>query len=294
MNNTPSSQDPLVWITDVVRAFCDGPENRLYPAEAALNQAPERAWGEPLLGVSSGNDPVYAQLETAVGPFHWTPQEAFALAFPDTPVRAEELSVICWVLPQTPATRQDNRAQTRYPAERWARSRIYGEEFNNRLRGHVADALVAQGYPAVAPVLLPQWRTVASDPYVFASTWSERHAAYASGLGTFGLCDGLITPLGKAVRLGSVVARITLAATPRPYAHHRAYCPFYATPRACGRCIARCPAGALSEHGHDKTKCRAYAVAVVTEYVKTHYGFDGYGCGLCQTGVPCESRIPGA
>jgi hypothetical protein len=22
-------------------------------------------------------------------------------------------------------------------------------------------------------------------------------------------------------------------------------------------------------------------------------GFAGYGCGLCQTGVPCESKVPG-
>ena len=28
------------------------------------------------------------------------------------------------------------------------------------------------------------------------------------------------------------------------------------------------------------------------EYVRLHYGFDGYGCGLCQTAVPCESGIP--
>jgi hypothetical protein len=27
--------------------------------------------------------------------------------------------------------------------------------------------------------------------------------------------------------------------------------------------------------------------------VTSEYGFDGYGCGLCQTKVPCESKIPG-
>jgi hypothetical protein len=27
-------------------------------------------------------------------------------------------------------------------------------------------------------------------------------------------------------------------------------------------------------------------------YVKETYGFEGYGCGLCQVGVPCESGIP--
>jgi hypothetical protein len=33
---------------------------------------------------------------------------------------------------------------------------------------------------------------------------------------------------------------------------------------------------------------------MINEYVKAHYHFDGYGCGLCQTGVPCESKIPTA
>ncbi len=27
-------------------------------------------------------------------------------------------------------------------------------------------------------------------------------------------------------------------------------------------------------------------------HVGEHYGIDGYGCDLCQTGVPCESGIP--
>ena len=31
---------------------------------------------------------------------------------------------------------------------------------------------------------------------------------------------------------------------------------------------------------------------VTQDYVKTNYKFNGYGCGLCQTLVPCESKIP--
>jgi hypothetical protein len=44
--------------------------------------------------------------------------------------------------------------------------------------------------------------------------------AYAAGLGTFGLCDGLITARGKAMRTGSVVARLEIDASPRPYDDH--------------------------------------------------------------------------
>ena len=48
----------------------------------------EPAWGSPLLGVSRGDDPLYAEFQETIGPFHWTPLEAFctdALAFCPTP-----------------------------------------------------------------------------------------------------------------------------------------------------------------------------------------------------------------
>ena len=119
-----------------------------------------------------------------------------------------DLCVISWVLPQTEATRKENRRQDIYPSESWARDRIFGEEFNVKLSKHVVENLMKEGHEAVAPVFLPDWKIEKSERFTFASTWSERHAAYASGLGTFGLCDGLITARGKAMRLGSVVARI--------------------------------------------------------------------------------------
>ncbi len=81
-----------------------------------------------------------------------------------------------------------------------------GEQVNEKLRKHVVDTMTAKGIQAVAPALTPQYSIRISPKYGAAATWSERHAAYASGLGTFGLCDGLITPVGKAMRTASVVA----------------------------------------------------------------------------------------
>jgi epoxyqueuosine reductase QueG len=233
---------------------------------------------------------LYEEFKEYVGPDHWTPWEIFTKTFPATQVEPDDLTVISWVLPQTEVTKADNRNETVYPAERWARSRIFGEAFNVRLREHVVDVLTKSGHQAVAPMLAPEWEWKDSQRYVYSSNWSERHAAYASGLGTFGLCDGLITPKGKAMRVGSVVAHIRVPATPRPYTQHQAYCLFYAD-GTCGDCIPRCPAGAITEKGHDKLKCRTH-LSMTEDYVRDSYGFDGYGCGLCQTGVPCESRIP--
>ena len=225
-----------------------------------------------------------------VGALQWTPKEIFEIVFNDE-VDARALSVISWILPQTKESRNDNRLMDKYPAERWARSRIYGESFNNDLRAYMQKELSAMGFRAVSPVLLEDYHTEKSDTYQITSTWSERHMAYACGLGTFGLCDGLITPVGKAVRFGSVVAEIETVPTGRPYTDHREYCLFDSNGR-CGECIKRCPVGALSENGHDKGVCGGYLKNVTAPYVKSKYGFEGYGCGLCQVGVPCETLIP--
>jgi epoxyqueuosine reductase QueG len=214
------------------------------------------------------------------------------LSFSGAQVTPGELTVVSWVLPQTQATKADNRRETTYPAERWARARIYGEQANSKLRQRVVDALATAGIQAVAPMLSPHFASKRSEQFGFASTWSERHVAYASGLGTFGLCDGLITPAGKAMRVGSVVARCEIPPTPWPYGDHRAYCLFFSQ-GICGKCMDRCPVGAISAAGHDKLKCQAH-LRTTSDYVKAHYGFDGYGCGLCQTGVPCESKVPTA
>ena len=273
------------WVEAIIRDFINlSPENTL------KNAGNDKAWADPLVGFSRGDDPLYESYKEHVGPFHWTPLEVFSLAFPKSEVTAGELTVISWILPQTEETKESVRKETVQPSDAWARARIFGEEVNVKLRQHVVNTLRAAGVDAVAPMLFPQWKMTMSERFGFASTWSERHAAYAAGLGTFSLCDGLITPKGKAMRTGSVVARLQIPPTPRPYRDHRAYCLFFSQ-GTCGKCIERCPAGAVSKSGHDKSKCMAY-LQVTRTFVTSHYGFEGYGCGFCQSGVPCESRIP--
>ncbi len=273
------------WIRDLIRDFIAAS-----PLNAMRNENEEPAWDDAIVGFASGADPIWQQYKEYVGPFHWTPWEVFNQHCPKEPAGAEELTVVSWVLPQREAVRKANRRSKKYPAEEWARIRVYGEEFNAALRRHVAERLRKAGHAAIAPMLVPNWTIVKSERFSYASSWSERHAAHAAGLGTFGLCDGLITARGKAMRTGSVVARISLKPTPRPYSDHRAYCLFFAD-GTCGKCIDRCPARAISKAGHDKEKCRRHLVRS-REYVKKTYRFEGYGCGLCQVGVPCESRIP--
>src|SRR3974390_88617 len=146
MKQSPESGD---WIESAVRTFVEtSTGNNL------KNLANDRAFDSPIVGFSSGDDPLYQDYKTHVGPFHWTPLEVFATAFPGLKVEADEISVISWVLPQTAATRKENRRQDLYPAESWARARIFGEEFNVKVREHLVEELTGRGYEAVAPVCL--------------------------------------------------------------------------------------------------------------------------------------------
>ena len=267
-------------IGDFVR---DSPANRLQDIDGSPIFDP------PLVAFASGDDPLFQEYKTIIGPFHLTPREALQLAVEGAPV--ETVSVICWALPIAETTRASNRAQMRAPSERWAHTRTYGEEFNDALRRHVVATLQAAGYLAIAPVLSSAFkiRDEKMEPPL-VSTWSERHILYVAGLGTFGLSDGFITPRGIAMRCGSVVTNLALSPSPRPYPNHTANC-LHLTQGTCGVCIERCPAGAISQQGHDKLRCREYVYGK-TEPLRSIYGVSTPGCGLCQTGVPCEERIP--
>ncbi len=281
-----TTEQDTAWVTGIVREFwASSPENALDGAGG------EKAWGEPRLGFARGDDPYFETFKKAIGPFLWTPKEAFALAFPEAPLPAARLTVISYLLPQTPETLADQRRASLYPAARWARSRFFGESFNRSLRLHLAHTLVEAGIPAVAPERLPGFDYRRSRRFGLASNWSERHAAFVAGLGTFGLSDGLITEAGKAVRFGSVVAALDLPPTSRPYPDHQAWCLWYAR-GTCGACIGRCPAGAITAEGHDKEKCFAYIREVAAPYATAHFGTGDTPCGLCQVAIPCEGRIP--
>ncbi|PLX42849.1 MAG: 4Fe-4S ferredoxin [Deltaproteobacteria bacterium] len=272
------------WVEGKIKEFTSSKANSMEMV------AYEPAWDEPFIGVSSGADPLYTFYKSHIGDFHLTPVEYLSEKYPNDEFIAEEVSVISWVLPQTKATKKDNRAEKFLPSERWARSRIYGGQFNNTLRKHLEEVLEAEGVKAVSPMLSPLWKFIKSENHGLASTWSERHAAYAAGLGTFSLSDGLITKAGKAHRLGSIIVAKALEPTQRLYEEHTDHCLFYQN-GSCGKCIERCPIGAISEKGHDKALCQKY-VDMTWQYVERAHHFKGYGCGLCQTGVPCESRIP--
>jgi len=274
-----------LFIEEKIRAFvAASPRNRL------PGSANDTIFDEPLVQYADGDDPVFTEYKTIIAPGHLTPREALTKAESKSPEGLpDRLSVISWVLPITRKTRESNRPQTEIPSRAWSYTRWHGEKFNEALRQYVVELLVEMGCLAVAPMAQPYFETLTNEkgPY---SNWSERHIAYAAGLGTFSLSDGFITERGIAHRCGSVVTDLSLPASPRTAKDHLANCLFYVN-KKCRACIDRCPAGAVSESGHDKIRCRDYTQDDIG-YLRKEYDVGVAGCGLCQTKVPCESRNP--
>ena len=245
----------------------------------------------PAVAVARADDPWFRRFKELIGEFHWTPQEALSMVAPQATAR----SVVCWCLPVAALARRDNRGETSMPARQWAYVRTFGEHFVTRLRHGMERRLREAGYAAVAPAVVPENLLVQSPAVGLSSHWSERHAAFVAGLGTFGLSGGLITRRGIAHRLGSVVTDADLAPTPRPYGDDPfAWC-LRKDGSQCGVCIRRCPAGSIGPTAADRDKeaCRLHAYDHIRRLGLATFGWEGtYGCGLCQTGVPCEDRNP--
>jgi epoxyqueuosine reductase QueG len=223
-------------------------------------------YDRPLIGVASVGDPLFNDLKEVdvVGPHHLSPREWLA----------NGKSVISYFLPFTKRVREANRVMG-LPAREWLYGRIEGEQCSVALREFMVRRFIDAGFEAVAPTLDSRHKVTNRR-----SNWSERHVAFIAGLGTFSLSCSLITSLGSAGRLGSIVVSTDFAPTQRAYRSKDEYC------SQCGTCIVRCPPLAITERGKDHAVCSDFL-----DRVKARYS-PRYGCGKCQTGVPCESRIP--
>jgi len=225
-----------------------------------------------LVGVAATDDPLFCEFQKPgiVGPNFMLPEEWLPGA----------KSIISFFLPFTKEIRDTNRAKG-LPSEEWVSARIDGEKFNNAVRAFLVKYLKGLDAEAVAPCIDSRFKVTAR-----IANWSERHVAFAAGLGTFGLHRALITAKGTAGRFGSVVTSLNLEPAKRDYVQYFEYCTFLKSGK-CGACIRRCPPNAISENGKDHTICSDY----IDKEILTRYA-PRYGCAKCNLSVPCEYKIP--
>lgn len=266
----------------VTERLSGSPDN-IMTAETAvdLSDVGKPMFDAPLIRVGSADDPLWEEFKRpgAIGQLYRTPREWLP----------EARSVISIFGPWSDAVVESNAADPVYPSGAWIDAYHNGGALIKRVSAELAGWLKGSGWSAVAPAVSEGFRFVyeeGSQPDIpagisYASNWSERHAAFVCGHGTFGLSRGIITEKGMAGRFCSVVTDLELAPDERAYEGLYDYCIF------CGGCAANCPPRAISrQRGKEHPPCDAW----LTE-MKARNGVAGC-CGKCQVNVPCSRAIP--
>lgn len=258
-------------IVHFLHEFSDTSTHNRVSAEIVLS--PEcvgiRMYEWPLVGVSSARDALYKEYKRPeiVGENYMLPSEWMDGA----------KSVISIFNPFTQHIK-DSNAGGDMPSCEWLHGRIQGQEYIVAAAQALAEFLRSKGAQAMVPVADERFE-VYPEPKIY-SNWSERHAAYISGLGTFSLNRAIITQKGIAGRFCSVISDVELEADEREYAG------LYDNCSLCGACRRACPAEAINKNGKVHVPCYNFLKKVSEQYPSY------YGCGKCQCGMPCESSIP--
>jgi epoxyqueuosine reductase QueG len=260
----------------------------------------------PIVGVADGDDPLFDTFLKVVSPQHIIPRDFFKRKC-QMNTDMSNVTVVSWALPFTEAIRGSNRSG-KWPSHLYSLARNNGGSLIYEIIRELQILLRKQGKCCISPVLTNEYNVFRSERYTFSSNWSERHIAYAAGLGRFCLNGSLITPVGANVRFGSVITTLPLKPTRRLKESHMSSC-LENKGVDCHQCINRCPVNAITREGLDKERCYARKKSIearfMADYSKTMKMYphqiiksgkrrEGYslGCAICQTGVPCESKDP--
>jgi epoxyqueuosine reductase len=288
-------------LEDLAGTFADtGRQNRVGEGDAFdASYVNMRMFERPIISIGAADDKWFERMKEkgVVGEHFLLPREWLPGA----------VSVISVFSPFTGRIRKSNTLSAEYPSREWLHGRIEGHRYIEALSAVIRDTIIIKGGRAVSPMLDSRFafggiakpnteKAVVPPPDSFSlkefylygegekasippfnSNWSERHVAFICGLGTFGRHTCLISKKGTAGRLTSIVTDLPLKPDVREYSDRFDYC------FQCGTCMRRCPAGAIAESGKDISKCAGQLGKMMK------YSSPRYGCGKCQTAVPCET-----
>lgn len=266
---------------DLIKAAVDfidqSPDNRI-AEEIAISKdvVGLKIFDEPIFAFGSAADEYFQLLKQpgAIGEHHMLPRDWLPSA----------KTVISFFLPFTGDVRKSNGQNMTWPSDEWLHARIEGQVLLIKLCTYLKTELESRGYKSIIPAMDSRFMSNGNGPAheeKFTSNWSERHAAFVCGHGTFGLSKGLITRKGIAGRFGSIITELYLEPDVRSYRDIYEYCTM------CGKCAENCPVSAIStEKGKDHNICCDFLDETMVKCAPR------YGCGKCQIHVPCESGIP--
>ena len=188
--------------------FVEKSEDNYITNEIAIskNVVGMKIFETPILGFASSEDKYFTLLKqpSVIGNHFLVPKEWMP----------RSKSVISFFLPFSEAVKKGNGREKFWPSEEWLHGRIEGQAFIVKLCTYLKSELINVGYDSMVPAsdnrFWAQTSLKVDSVHLeasYTSNWSERHVAFACGLGTFGLSKGIITSKGVAGRFGSKIGR---------------------------------------------------------------------------------------
>lgn len=240
-----------------------------------------KLWRSPIIGYADVNHPYIQKLPKVVRDSHTLPQD----------VMEDATIVLCCFVPFTKEVARSNKGADELASPAWAQAYEITNAMFPKLNEMIIKLLQEHGYQGrVAP------ESLVFDNQILKSNWSHRHFAYASGIGTFGLNNMLITSAGCSGRLTTIVTNLDV----EPGKPMEEELCLYKKNGTCGVCVKHCKVHALTLEGYDRSRCYAQCwenAKVHTQFGSSYLQKDGTAntvgsevCGKCVTYAPCTYK----
>ena len=132
---------------------------------------------EPLVGFASADDPIFDEMKEIIGPYNLHPKEIFP----------EAKTVVSFFLPfEEKLVKLNSKSQE--PVKEWIQAKGETDRLIRRSMKNSKSELAKEDLEAVVPEIIFDYKSKGFDV-----AWSHKSAAYAAGLGTFGVHHMLIT-----------------------------------------------------------------------------------------------------
>jgi len=228
-------------------------------------------WKEPLVGYADVYGDVIRNIKEITIPSHPLPEE----------ILPEATIVVCYFLPFTEDIAKSNiKVEDNYASPEWAQAYEETNDLIEIINEKLVDELIRKGYKAINV----KDRFPISEEYQY-SHWSQRHMAYAAGLGTFGVNNLLISDVGCCGRYGSIVTNLDVVAG-KPIEGTNC---LYKFSNTCLACVKSCFTDSLAP---DYTLFKRNVCAKICERNSKRYGEKRTCCGKCAVGLPCSHKNP--
>jgi len=243
-----------------------------------------------LIGYQNANHPIFNQISNII-PEHLKPLDFIPEFLISNDVNKIELSVISFSFVFNKRTVKENSLSESYPSFSWYNSTYKFSEFLTIFREYIKDFFINKNVRYVFPNTVKEKYQIILKNGIKYSNWSERHIAYACGLGSFGLHGSLITSKGCTHRLMSVIIDQSFKRYCEPDQPWNKNC-LLANGIKCGACISKCPVDSIRMTGRSIIECIKHESITNKETSKRLFGHEMEACGLCMCGVPCSTINP--